>query len=212
MGWQTFCSSPMEKISFFTNVESWYRIFISLLILGFSCIIIRYFIACMTFSSKIRGKYRKTASAIWTRRRVYWRKRRLSRSVYLVEMKSRQTNPTGVVISFQNIPTTAPSHRTLNDNVQGQTLISRPLATKKSCGGGKTGQSALNYAEGGRVALLERSGLGLRLIAEGLPPNRCHSLKLRNVSGNGWDIEEDVLTRSILSFLLYVMQALRVTL
>ena len=144
LGWQTFCSSTMEKISFFSNVECWYCIFISLLILGFSCIILRYFIACMTSSSKIRGKYRKTASAIWTRRRVYWRKRRLSRSEYLVEMKSRQTNPTGVAISFQNIPTTAPSHRTLNDNVQGHTMISRPLATKKSCGGGKTGKSSLN--------------------------------------------------------------------
>ena len=148
LGWQTFSSSPMEKISFFTYVESWYRIIISLFILGFSCIIIPYLIACMTSSSKIRGKYRKTASAIWTRRRVYWRKRRLSRSEYLVEMKSRQTTPTGVAISFENIPTTAPSHTTLNDNVQGQTMNSRPLATKKSCEGGKTGKSSLDYGRG----------------------------------------------------------------
>ena len=108
-----------------------------------SCIV-RFFIACMTYSNKMRWKYRKTASAIWTRRRVYWRKRRLSRSEYLVEMKSRQTTPTGVAISFENIPTTAPSHTTLNDNVQGQTMNSRPLATKKSYRGGKNGKSSLN--------------------------------------------------------------------
>merc|ERR1711888_402600 len=104
--------------------------------LGFCCIV-RYFIACMTYSNKMRGKFRKTASAIWSRRRVYWRKRRLSRSEYLVEMKSRQTTPTGFVISFENIPNPVPSHRTRNDNVQGKAMNRRPLATKKSCGGGK---------------------------------------------------------------------------
>ena len=145
LGGQTFCFNLREKISFFSNVECWYYIILSLFMLGFSCIIVRYFIACMTSSSKMRGKYRKTASAIWTRRRVYWRKRRLSRSEYLVEMKSRQTTPTGVVLSFENIQNPAPSHRTRNDNVQGETMNSRPLATKKSCGGGKTGNSYLNY-------------------------------------------------------------------
>ena len=98
----------------------------------------------MTYSNKKRGKYRKTASAIWTRRRVYWRKRRLSRSEYLDEMKSKRITPTGVVISFA-IPNPALSQRTRNDNVQGEAMNNRPLATKKRCGGGKNGKSSFNY-------------------------------------------------------------------
>ena len=135
---------PQREMVYFSNVECWYRIFISLLMLGFCCIV-RYFIACMTNSNKKRGKYRKTASAIWTRRRVYWRKRRLSRAEYVVEMKSKQTAPTGVVISFENIPNPALRQRTRNDNVQGEAMNSRPLATKKSCGGGKDGKRSFDY-------------------------------------------------------------------
>ena len=60
-------------------------------------------------------------------------------------MKSKQTTPTHVTISFANIANPALSQRTRNDNVQGEAMNSRPLGTKKSCGGGKTGKSSLNY-------------------------------------------------------------------
>ena len=102
LGGESICWKPMEETE---NVDWWCRIFISVFMLGFFCIV-RFFIICMTYSNKMRGRYRKTASAIWTRRRVFWRKRRLSRSEYLVEMKSMQTTPTGAAICFANIPNT----------------------------------------------------------------------------------------------------------
>ena len=61
-----------------------------------------------------------------------------------LEMKSKQTTPTGVVMSFEKIPNPALSPRIPNDNVQGEAINSRPLATKKSCGGGKNGKSSFN--------------------------------------------------------------------
>ena len=109
-----------------------------------SCIV-RFFIACMTYSNKMRWKYRKTASAIWTRRRVYWRKRQLSRSEYLIEMKSKRIIPTGVAISFANIPNPVLSQRTRNDNVQGEAMNRRPLEKKKSCGRENNAESSLKY-------------------------------------------------------------------
>ena len=61
-----------------------------------------------------------------------------------VHMKSKQTTPTGVAISFANIANPALAQRTRNDNVQGEVMNSRPLDKKKSYGRRDNGKSSLD--------------------------------------------------------------------
>ena len=114
-----------------------------------------------------------------------------------VHMKSKQTTPTGVAISFANIANPALTQRIRNDNVQGEVMNSRPLEKKKSYGRRNNGKSSFDDYTRKKSFTYRKIGISLRMIAEWLPPNSLYPLILRSVSRSESYFVEDVLPREI---------------
>ena len=154
------------------NVEWWYRIFVSLFMLGVSCgyYLTIYIIltTCLLISllKEVRvktscrfHKHPSLGSVTWTKRKIYWRRRQLSRSTYIMEvirssvrlrrfrqserslrlhddmMKSKRITPICLRTSFANPANTL--KRTRDGHVQGDAKIKLSLERKNSFSPGK---------------------------------------------------------------------------
>ena len=129
--------------------------FVSLLILA---TVLLSFSGRRRFHNKTRGRYRKLGSYNWTRRRVYWLQRRVSRNEYIAlasrnkraarkwfEMKPTQTTSTRVPTSFAKTANPAVTvERKQKDDVQGEAMNTIPLDKKKRCSPRKIGISSSN--------------------------------------------------------------------